>query len=54
MCSSKIIPTYLTYRKSSNQPPGLIVKFEILHGGLIEGGLIGGSGLENNNFLHGG
>ena len=34
-------------------PRGLIVNFEILHGGLIEGGLIRGRGLiENNNFLH--
>ena len=36
-------------------PWGLIVNFEILHGGLIKGGLIRGRGLiENNDFLHGG
>ena len=36
-------------------PRGLIVNFEILHGGLTEGGLIRGRGLiENNDFLHGG
>ena len=34
-------------------PRGLIVNFEILHVGLIEGGLIRGRGLiENDNFLH--